>query len=57
MAFDMGVKQRRREGAELVALQLGHVDAVGGEAAHRLVERGRHVADAEDEGRHHLDVG
>ena len=35
---------------ELVALELGHVDAVGGEAAHRLVERGRHVAHAEDEG-------
>jgi hypothetical protein len=53
MALDVGVEQRRGEGAELVALQLGHVDAVGGEAAHRLVERGRHVAHAEDEGGHH----
>ena len=34
-----------------VALQLGHVDAVGGEAAERLVERGRQVADVEDERR------
>ena len=54
MALDVGIEQRRGElAAELVALQLGHVDAVGGKAAHRLVERGRHVADAEDEGRHH----
>ncbi len=51
VAFDVGVELGGGEGAvELVALQLGHVDAVGGEAAHRLVERGRHVAHAEDEG-------
>src|SRR5271166_5337894 len=36
-----------------VAFQLGHVDAVGGEAAERLVERGRYVAHLEDESRHH----
>src|SRR6185437_4306714 len=39
-----------------VALELGHVDAVGGEAAKRLVERGGHVTDAKDEGRHHRPI-
>ena len=34
-----------------VALQLGHVDAVGREPAQRLVERGRQVAHVEDEAR------
>ena len=52
MAVDIGQELRRGELAvDHVALELGHVDAVGGEAAQRLVERGRHVADAEDEGR------
>ncbi len=51
VALDVGVELRRGEGAaEHVALELGHVDAVGREAAHRLVERRRDVADAEDEG-------
>src|ERR1700722_7404462 len=36
-----------------VALKLGHIDAIGGEAPERFVERGGHVADAKDEGRHH----
>src|SRR5580693_1157163 len=36
-----------------VALELGHVDAVGGEAAKRLVECGGNVAHAKDEGRDH----
>src|SRR5579859_6210473 len=37
MAFDVGVEFGRLEGAAaLVAFQLGHVDAVGGEAAQRL---------------------
>src|ERR1700751_2801817 len=51
MALDIGVELRRGEvPADHVALELGHVDAVGGEAAERLVERGRHVAHVEDEG-------
>src|SRR5271166_3919626 len=36
-----------------VAFELGHIDAVGGEAAKRLVEGGRHVAHPEDKSRHH----
>ena len=51
MALDVGIELRRGEAAaQHVALELRHVDAVGGEAAHRLVERRRHVAHAEDEG-------
>ena len=51
VALDVGVELRGEEvAADHVALELGHVDAVGGEAAHRLVERGRHVAHAEHEG-------
>jgi hypothetical protein len=51
MALDFGIELRRVErAADLIALQLGHVDAVGRKASHRLVERSRHVADAEDEG-------
>src|SRR5712692_3160040 len=50
MAFDVGIELRREEIAlDHVALELGHVDAVGGEAAERLVERGRHVAHPEQE--------
>ena len=50
--LDVGVEHRGVERAlELIALELRHVDAIGGEAAQRLVERGRHVAHAEDEGR------
>src|SRR5262249_12562837 len=45
MAFDIGVELRREEVAlDHVALELGHVDAVGGEATQRLVERGRDIA-------------
>ncbi len=51
MALDVGVELRRGElPIHHVALQLDHVHAVRGEAAHRLVERGGDVADAEDEG-------
>ena len=39
---------------EHVALQLGHVDAVGGEPAERLVQRRRHVPHAEHERRHQV---
>src|SRR3990170_4504168 len=54
MALDVGVEHGGVEAAlGLVALELGHVDAVGGKAAQGLVERGRHVLDAEDEGRDH----
>ena len=53
MAVDVGEEARRGEFAvDHVAFELGHVDAIGGEAAERLVERRRHVAHAEDEGRH-----
>ena len=52
VALDVGVELRGEEvAADHVAFELGHVDAVGGEAAHRLVERGRHVAHAEHESR------
>src|SRR6516225_1138456 len=45
MAVDIGVKLRGEEIAvDHVALELGHVDAVGGKAAERLVERGRQIA-------------
>jgi len=54
MPFDVGVELGREERAtELITLELGHVDAVRGEAAHRLVERGRHVSYPEHEGRDH----
>src|SRR6478736_2193133 len=52
MAFDVGVEHGRVEGTlELIALELRHVDAVGRETAQRLVEGGRNVEHAEDEGR------
>src|SRR5271155_4372882 len=52
MALHIGVELRRREVAvDHVAFQLGHVDAVGGEAAQRLIERGRYVADAKRKSR------
>ena len=51
MAFNVGIEPRCSERAvDHVALELGHIDAVGGKATHRLVERGRHVTHAEDEG-------
>src|SRR5581483_11061568 len=51
MALDVGVELRGGEAAaQHVALELRHVDAVGGEAAHGLVERRRHVPHAENEG-------
>ena len=50
MALDIGIEHGGVERAfELIGLELGHVDAVGGEAAERLVERGRNVAHAEHE--------
>src|SRR5215831_10604345 len=52
MALDVGVELCRREtAAQHVALELGHVDAVGGEAAERLVKRRRHVPYPKHEGR------
>ena len=57
VAVDVGEELRRGEFAlDHVAFELGHVDAVGGEAAERLVERRRHVAHAKDESRHHRPV-
>ena len=51
VALDIGIELGGEELAvELVGLELGHIDAVGGEAAHRLVERGGNVAHAEDKG-------
>jgi hypothetical protein len=48
VAFDIGHKHGGREFvAHHVALQAGHVHAVRREAAQRLVQRGRDVADAE----------
>src|ERR1700719_356057 len=50
MALDVGIELGRRERPlQHVAFELGHVDAVGGEAAKRLVERGRDVAHLEHE--------
>src|SRR5499426_4188192 len=52
VALDVGVELRGEEIAlDHVALELRHVDAVGGEAAERLVERGRDVAHLEHERR------
>src|SRR5262247_2569980 len=50
VALDLGVELRHREpGVDHVALELHDVDAVGREAAERLVERRRDAAHAEDE--------
>src|SRR6185503_11723355 len=55
MALDVRVELRGEErAAELIALELRHVDAVRGEAAHRLVEGRRYVAHPEDEAGDHL---
>ena len=49
MALDIGIELGGVErAAELIALQLGHVDAIGGEAAQRLVERGGDILHLED---------
>jgi hypothetical protein len=54
VALDVGVELRRGERpADHVAFQLGHVHAVRGEPAHRLVERGGDVAHLEDEAGDH----
>src|SRR3546814_5629675 len=51
MALDVRVELGDGEAAvDDVAFQLGDVDAIGGEAAERLVERRRHRAHAEHEG-------
>src|SRR3979409_658547 len=50
-AIEICIKLRGEEIAvDHVAFELGHVDAVGGKTAHRLVERGGQVADPEHEG-------
>src|SRR5579871_3928127 len=52
MAVDIGIELRGEEIAvDHVALELGHVDAIGGKAAQRLVERSGQVAHPEDEAR------
>ena len=54
MAVDVGEKLRRGELAvDHVAFELRHVDAVCGEAAKRLVKRGRHVAYSKNKSRDH----
>src|ERR1700719_4624730 len=51
MAVDVGIELRGEEIAvDHVALELRHVDAVGGEAAHRLVKRGGQIAHPENKG-------
>jgi hypothetical protein len=58
MALDVGIELGGEKlPADLIAFQLGHVDAVGGKPAHRLVECSRDVADPEHEGRNHDLVG
>src|SRR5471032_718833 len=53
MAFDLGIELGLLEmRAAQIALELHDVDAVGGEAAQRLVERGGHALHPEQEGRH-----
>src|ERR687891_1943789 len=49
MAEHLGIELRLAEAGIDVALQLDHVDAVGGEAPQRLVQRSRHVAHLEQE--------
>src|SRR6202041_2308199 len=45
MTIDIGIEFRGEKIAvDHVAFQLGHVDAVGGKTAHRLVERGGKIA-------------
>src|SRR5580704_12359244 len=51
MPIDIGIELGGEETAlDHVALELGHVDAVGGEPAERLVERGGHVAHLKQKG-------
>ena len=53
MALDLSVKLRCGESAvDLIAFELGHVDAIGRKSAHRLVEGGRNVAHLKHECRH-----
>src|SRR6516162_11819336 len=53
MALDIGIELRRRKRTvDHVALELGHVDAIGGEPAQRLVKRRRYIAHSEQKGRH-----
>src|SRR6516165_2232335 len=53
MRLDIGVELGCGKGAaDHVAFELGYVDAVGSKPAQGLVERRRHVADAEQKGRY-----
>src|ERR1700723_959690 len=53
MTLHVGIELRGGEAAaNHVAFQLGHVDAVGGKAAQRLVQRGRDIAHLENKSRH-----
>src|ERR1700687_496836 len=54
VALDVGVELRGGEAAaDHVAFELGHIDAVGGKAAERLVERRWNIANLENKSRHH----
>ncbi len=54
VALDIRVELRRGERpADHIAFQLGHVDAIRGKTAHRLVQGGGDVAHLKDERGHH----
>src|SRR5450631_1722148 len=40
-----------------IAFELGHIDAIGGETAERLVKRRWHIADPENKTRHDFSTG
>src|SRR5262245_18522861 len=54
VAFDIRIELRSEEVAlDHIAFELGHIDAVGGKAAERLVERRGHVAHPKQERGNH----
>jgi hypothetical protein len=53
MGLDVGQKLRGGELAfDHIAFELGHINAIGGEAAERLIERRRHIAHPENKACH-----
>src|SRR5262245_59398170 len=57
VALDVRIKLRRKEiAANHVALELGHIHAVGGESAECLVKRGRNVSHPKYKGRDDLAI-
>src|ERR1019366_8716138 len=56
--LDIGQELGRGEFSfDHIAFELGHIDAVGGETAERLVKRRRNVADPENKARHDYSTG